>query len=231
MTNSVTFRKENNLELLRFVFASQVLLVHAAEHLSYAIPFNFSHFPGVPAFFFVSGFLIYASYLHSPKHSYFQNRFLRIYHGLTVVTIGGVFLVLYALGLAALLDHKETLFLWFIGQITLGQAYNPDSFRDIGVGVINGSLWTITTEILFYITVPLIVWLEKRISSTVIVLSSISFLIYSIGPALKLESVYRGKTLLDIIALTPIYWGWMFGLGILYVKYFYTINKFISHYA
>lgn len=226
MSNSrITFNKNNNLELLRLLFALQVLIVHSAEHLNYGIPSLLSHFPGVPAFFFVSGFLIYASYLNAPRRYYLENRFLRIFPALAIVTVGGVSLALYAQGIASLFENKEIYLLWFFAQITLGQAYNPDIFRDIGVGVINGSLWTITTEILFYITVPLIVWLEKRIAHTVIILSFISFLIFSIGPTLKLDVIYRGRTIYDIISLTPINWGWMFGLGILAAKNFESIVK------
>lgn len=229
MANPVKFNKDNNLELLRIIFAFQVLIVHAAEHLTYEIPINLNHLPGVPAFFFVSGFLIYASYCNAQKRYYFQNRFLRIFPALVAVTIGGSFLALFALGLSVLSQNGLVFLIWFLGQISLGQAYNPDIFRDIGVGVINGSLWTITTEILFYVMVPFIVWLEKRFSSAVILLSLFSFCIYSMGPALELGPVYRGRTLIDIISLTPIYWGWMFGLGILAVKHFEAIYKYINY--
>ena len=85
----IAFPRNNNLEWLRLIFAVQVVLVHVAEHLKIAIPSVINHFPGVPAFFFVSGFLIYASYLNAPGRRYFENRFLRIYPALVFVTLGG----------------------------------------------------------------------------------------------------------------------------------------------
>ena len=79
--------KKNNLDWLRLMFALQVILIHGLENLkdnsTSAIVSFLHHFPGVPAFFFVSGFLIYASFDKNPSPgSYFKNRFLRLYIGL-----------------------------------------------------------------------------------------------------------------------------------------------------
>src|SRR6266436_40126 len=93
---AVTFPRNNNLEWLRLIFAVQVVFVHAAEHLNFAIPAIIGHFPGVPAFFFVSGFLIYASYLNAPGRRYFENRFLRLFPALVFVTLGGMAVALAA---------------------------------------------------------------------------------------------------------------------------------------
>ena len=57
-----------------------------------------NHLPGVPAFFFVSGFLIYTSYLNAPGIRYFQNRFLRVFPGLVFVSLGGLVVVGIAKG-------------------------------------------------------------------------------------------------------------------------------------
>ena len=62
----INFPKENNLELLRLIFALQVVISHMSSHMGFFIPDFASHFPGVPAFFFVSGLLIYSSYLNAP---------------------------------------------------------------------------------------------------------------------------------------------------------------------
>jgi peptidoglycan/LPS O-acetylase OafA/YrhL len=85
------FPRKNNLEWLRLIFAMQVVFSHASSHLesTFKLPEFISNFPGVPAFFFVSGFLIYSSYLNSPGRRYFLNRFLRLFPGLVMITIGG----------------------------------------------------------------------------------------------------------------------------------------------
>jgi peptidoglycan/LPS O-acetylase OafA/YrhL len=191
-----------------------------------AMPQIIHHFPGVPAFFFVSGFLIYASYMNSPGR-YFENRFLRLYPGLVFVTLGGTVVTLIAHGWSELFNNVKTYTVWFLAQTTLGQAYNPGLFRDVGVGVVNGSLWTLTTEILFYVSVPIIVWMERCFRFTVPVLFALSFVIYATGPTIFTAALYRDKTFYDVIALTPIAWGWMFAAGILAVKYFDHLQRWL----
>lgn len=216
----------NNLNLLRAIFAIQVVVVHVMIHMNLSPPRVLAHFPGVPAFFFVSGFLIYKSYCHAGGRTYFENRFLRLFPALAFVTLGGVLVALVAHGARDLIDHFPTYLGWVLAQVTLGQAWNPDLFRDIGVGVINGSLWTITTEILFYLAVPIIVWLERRFRPTVIVLTALSFAVFALGPWL-LQQPVGGKTVFDFLALTPIVWGWMFGFGILAAKHFDRLTRWI----
>ena len=230
MKKALPFPRKNNLEWLRLIFAMQVLIEHSASHLGYSIPEIIKHFPGVPAFFFVSGFLIYTSYLNAPGFRYFQNRFLRVFPGLFFVTMGGLGVVVASKGLGFVSENLSACLIWFLAQISLGQAFNPGLFRDIGVGVINGALWTITTEIIFYLIVPMLVSLEKIFRNTVLLLSLLSFFFYVFGPSFFNEAIYRDKTLYDIFALTPIVWGWMFGLGILAVKYFEKIKPVLPYF-
>ena len=220
------FPKSNNLNLLRLFFAVQVLVVHAGDHLGQDTPGILSHLAGVPAFFFVSGFLIYSSYLNSPNRHYWENRALRLMPGLLLVTIGSTLLALYVKGINDVLNYPTVYMSWFIGQITLGQAYNPELFREIGVGVLNGSLWTITVEILFYVTVPLIFRIEQHFRHAVVMLTAISFCVYSIGPLVWTTPIYRDKTLFSLLSLTPVVWGWMFGIGIIAVKNFHLVVRY-----
>ncbi len=223
------FPRNNNLEWLRLIFAVQVVFVHAAEHLNFTIPAVIGHFPGVPAFFFVSGFLIYASYLNAPGRRYFENRFLRLFPALVFVTLGSLAVALTAHGWRDLARNFPTYGVWVVSQITLGQVYNPGLFRDIGVGAINGSLWTITTEILFYCSVPILIWLERRFRFSLIVLMALSFTVYVAGPLVWHEAIYRNKTIYDFIAVTPIAWGWMFGFGIVAVKHFDAVQRALKY--
>ena len=223
------FPRNNNLEWLRLIFATQVVVNHAAEHLGLRIPEFIGRFPGVPAFFFVSGFLIYASYLNAPGRRYFENRFLRLFPGLLLVTLGGALVALVAHGWRDLVANYQVYALWTLAQTTLGQAYNPALFRDVGIGVMNGALWTLTTEILFYLAVPVLVRAERHSRFVVPVLIAASYAVYVAGPSTLDQQVYGDTTAYNLIALTPIAWGWMFGFGILAVKHFATVQRWLKY--
>ena len=227
--------KENNLDWLRLLFAFQVLLIHGLEDLMSASSSPFAsllhHFPGVPAFFFVSGFLIYASFDKNPRiNGYAKNRFFRLWPGLVFVTLGGLSVVLYAHAKLGYLDiNLDTYFIWFLSQISVGQAWNPGDFSNVGLGVINGALWTITVEIIFYISVPIIYWLEKKFDGVVISLFFLSFFFYCFGDKIFQDITFAGKKLFDYFSLTPVVWGWMFLLGTLAYKHMAKIEQYFKY--
>jgi len=47
---------------------------------------------------------------------------------------------------------------WVVGQISFVQFDNPELMREFGTGVANGSLWTISVELQFYLMVPVILF-------------------------------------------------------------------------
>lgn len=149
----------NNFDFIRLIAALQVVFLHTVEHLNVPVNKQFislvSLFPGVPIFFLISGFLISASYEKSRSNikRYFENRLLRIFPALWVcffVSIATVF-IFYDLNVD-LLDFL----IWSLAQLSFIQFYNPDFLRGYGVGVLNGSLWTITVELQFYIAIPML---------------------------------------------------------------------------
>ena len=78
------FFRLNNFDFIRLIAALQVALVHGITHLEVKIlnPFlDFLNlFPGVPIFFFLSGFLISASWERNSNVKNFSlNRFYRIF--------------------------------------------------------------------------------------------------------------------------------------------------------
>ena len=52
------YQKKNNFNLLRLLFALQVFYVHLREDFQLPELIGLTYFPGVPGFFFVSGFLM-----------------------------------------------------------------------------------------------------------------------------------------------------------------------------
>lgn len=224
---ALPFPRTNNLEWLRLIFALQVVVSHTLTNVGIGAPQVLEHFPGVPAFFFVSGFLVYASYQNAGGAQYFANRALRLFPGLVFVTLGGLAVMVTGLGVDHLLQHPGSYAAWFVSQITLGQWYNPSFFRGIGLGVINGSLWTITTEMLFYVCVPVLAWLQQRFRLAIVAAAAASFVLYAVGPTQLNMVVYRNKSLYDVLALTPLVWGWMFAAGMLAVQHFAALQRWI----
>ena len=93
---STAFLRQNNFDLLRFLFAFVVLLVHAhvlsgADELSILSEVLSSEI-AVRSFFVVSGFLIFMSYENSRSlRSYFEKRVRRIYpayFSIVVICVG-----------------------------------------------------------------------------------------------------------------------------------------------
>jgi peptidoglycan/LPS O-acetylase OafA/YrhL len=152
----------NNFDLVRLAAALQVAIHHSLGHLQVAqvdwpILRLTSLFPGVPIFFFVSGFLISKSFERNPVlHEYALNRALRIYPALFVC----LFVSLALVWIAGYFDvtgvQWSQVLPWALGQISFVQFYNPDFLRGYGTGVLNGSLWTIAVELQFYFLVPVL---------------------------------------------------------------------------
>ena len=157
---------KNNFDLIRLVAALQVVLFHLIHHfhLSGLEWFNriILPFPGVPIFFFVSGLLISAAWDRNPSlRIFFLNRFYRIFPGLWVCVLVSVVSLLFFYDIKVLKENFALLLLWIGGQSTIFQLWNPGFLRNYGLGVVNGSLWTISVELCFYLFVPVFYWFLK----------------------------------------------------------------------
>lgn len=155
----------NNFDLIRLVAAGQVLALHAIAHLDAdslrPLAIALWYFPGVPVFFVISGFLISMSWDRAPSlRQYLWNRMLRIYPALWVCLAVSIAIFMAAGVRPSLREFMP----WLVAQLTIVQFYNPDFLRGFGVGVINGSLWTIAVELQFYIFLPLFALVLRRLS-------------------------------------------------------------------
>jgi peptidoglycan/LPS O-acetylase OafA/YrhL len=115
-------------------------------------------------FFIVSGFLITASLAHCATFTeYLRNRVLRIYPGLWAMTLVTVVL-LVAFGQINAATPKLALFGYVLGQSTVFQPLlGHGLFRSFGTGSVNGVLWTLTTELQFYLLLPVLLWACNRL--------------------------------------------------------------------
>lgn len=157
----MTISRKNNFDLIRLIAAFQVLIWHGAVHLDvseklYDILVVLYHFPGVPIFFTISGFLISFSLERNnfQLKQYFKNRSLRIFPALWVCTILTAFL-LFAFGKVG---SAKDFITWFFAQITFFQFYTSESLKTWGTGHPNGSLWSIAVELQFYLVLPFVLY-------------------------------------------------------------------------
>jgi peptidoglycan/LPS O-acetylase OafA/YrhL len=213
----------NNFDLIRLFAATQVALSHITGHLGFESPLIsfLSLFPGVPIFFFVSGYLIYGSYEQSTKSlntnlNFFVKRFLRIFPALWLCFLISIISIWYS-GFFEKVSFTTVEFLtWSITQNTIFQFYNPDFMRAYGVGVINGILWTICVEIQFYLLTPFIFFFLNKfkfglIGIVLLILTCINLLNANLNDG---SNVYY-----KLFSVSFMPWLYMFMLGSLAYKY------------
>ena len=227
--------ERNNFDLLRLIAASQVALVHGIEHLEveilYPVAKYLAFIPGVPIFFFLSGLLISAAWERNPDfRSFLGNRFYRIFPGLWFC----VFLSIVIIVLCGSIFNENMpyflLVLWGFLQATLLPQWNPEFLNWFGIGVVNGSLWTIPVELCFYLILPVVYTVSMRlgtgINSMFAVLLAISLIVFYmlilINPVSDLQLLVS-----KIIGFTPIPWFWMFCFGVFAQRFIKTVHPFI----
>lgn len=225
----IKINRQNNFDIIRLFAAFQVAILHINEHLKINNPNNLWQgflecirpFPGVPIFFTISGFLIFASYDNNPSlKKYFKNRYLRIYPLLYVMTI--VTTLLLIIFTTSPVPFKD-LIIWFAAQVTLFQYYTPSTFRYFGVGTPNGSLWTIPVELEFYLLVPLLYFLNKKFGNIILlVLAASSFVAYTFIPHSSLPIVYK-----KLFETSILYYFLHFTVGIFLYLYFNKIKNIL----
>jgi peptidoglycan/LPS O-acetylase OafA/YrhL len=219
--------KINNFDLIRLFAALQVVLIHGAEHFHVSLgPLAILRlFPGVPIFFFISGFLITQSWENikvDKVKTFTLNRIFRLYPGLTICLLVSLALVFSTGYIQKQSISFPQLGLWGLAQLTFVQFYNPDFFRSYGVGVVNGSLWTICVELQFYLVTPLIVWLIRKHRWTAVAIFLFSVVLHSINENFNPKDTLGWK----LFAVTFAPWVFMFMAGA-YVALHKGIRDFV----
>jgi peptidoglycan/LPS O-acetylase OafA/YrhL len=183
-------RTENNFDALRLAFACIVFLFHACALSQRAELAALGRWlaPGiaVKGFFVVSGYLVYMSCERSQSlRHYFEKRIRRLYPAYCTVILAGVIAGAFFSD-AALADY-----LWS-GATAKYLAANlafanflaprlPGLFADNPIQAVNGALWTLKIEVMYYLLVPAI-WSVARRTSAVVTLPALYALsvIYSL---------------------------------------------------
>ena len=231
------FFRLNNFDFIRLFAASQVALVHGITHLEVEVlnPYlDFLNlFPGVPIFFFLSGFLISASWERNSNVTNFSlNRFYRIFPGLWGCILFSILLIfLFSFVLGENVNYFQLLY-WLVMQGTFFPQWNPDFLSWFGVGVVNGSLWTIPVELTFYFFLPLIYFVSSsnkiKLEYLLLFLALLSFSTFYFLINFEIDS---GLYLLfkKILSISFIPWIGMFCLGVLAQRYVEILHKYLAN--
>lgn len=162
--------RANNFDAIRLTLAAVVAAVHVAVLSGEAglawIPRVLSSSLAVKAFFVVSGFLIVMSFEHSANwRAYAERRVRRLYPAYAVVIVLSALALWLVSGRSApeyfgpswwKYVAANLAFLNFLAP-TLPGVFDANAIRTV-----NGALWTLKVEVLFYAAVPFLVWLCRR---------------------------------------------------------------------
>lgn len=162
-------KRENCIDFVRYLFAFFIIYVHYLSLADLDYLYFISGWNVVKIFFMISGFFVVYSYLKKPDLKvYASKRLRRIIPAYVLIVllcfIAGIFLTTLPVG--EYLTSSETykylfanlFFLNFI-QPSLPGVFESDAMVNAAM---NGSLWTMKIEVMFYVTVPIIVEFMRR---------------------------------------------------------------------
>jgi len=163
--------KHNNFDLLRFLFASTVMLVHAhvlsrQPQLAFLSEWLSSEV-AVRAFFVVSGLLVFMSYDKTRNVAlYAEKRLRRIYPAYFTV-VAGCALLLFLVSTSGAGDYFGGGFVQYLAAnfvfLNFVHPGLPGVFGGNALSEVNGALWTLKIEVMFYLAVPIFAWLFGRL--------------------------------------------------------------------
>ena len=220
----------NSFNALRLFAAGQVVFMHSVAHLKLesiraSLVFDLlAYFPGVPIFFFISGFLITDSYLRRPSlPRYGSRRILRIYPGLFVnILVLELVVIAFSQHNFWHVDGLDFALYEFVYATTassnLAQAVIGTSGSAMGgsflVDYPSGVLWTLTVELCFYLMLPAILLVRHigknwLIVSVALIVCGSLWLSWVYGDYINQSGPQR------LLSLTAVPYLWMFGIGML----------------
>jgi peptidoglycan/LPS O-acetylase OafA/YrhL len=156
--------RDNNFNLVRFLAASLVILHHAKPNIQvFATLTGGRESAGSLAvlfFFVISGFLITQSFAGSSLKAFIAARVLRIFPALWVAVPFSIVVASFASAMpwGRFLTHPQTLKFWLHDSFLWDLQYNlPGAFLHVPIARdVNGSLWTLPTEMRMYMVCALL---------------------------------------------------------------------------
>jgi peptidoglycan/LPS O-acetylase OafA/YrhL len=161
-TGSALGADRNNFDLLRLSFAVAVAAYHlpllAGWDTSLTQPdgaLSVAAEIAVQGFFVISGYLVYASLRRSSLRTYAEKR-------VRVVVVCALAAVAFEPAARADLAGVATYLGWNLALLNFMAPTLPGVFAENAITAVNGALWTIKIEVMFYIILPALVWMLDR---------------------------------------------------------------------
>ncbi len=161
-------RRDNCFDFMRYLFAFSLILAHFCTITEREQFWFITGSMRVKAFFTITGFLVTYSFLRRDCNivSYAQKRFARIIPAYIITIIFCMILGWWVTSLSTedFFSSKQT-WKYFISNIFMLNWLEPElpnTFQNNPWPQMNGSLWSMKQEVLFYIAVPFIIMIMKR---------------------------------------------------------------------
>ncbi len=157
----------NNFNLLRLLFAASVAVYHicllgglAPQLTEAGGAFSLAAEIGVHGFFVLSGYLVYASCERSRSTwDYAVKRVRRLYPAYFVVILASVAGALIFSAEARANQYEVLDYLgWNLLFLNFVHPDLPGVFSGSSIQAVNGALWTLKIEVMFYMALPFLVW-------------------------------------------------------------------------
>ena len=203
--------KKNNFDLIRLILSSTVFLVHASvlsqkEELS-IITKILSSEVAVNAFFVISGFLVTFSFCNAASSKdYFQKRIRRIYPAYVFVIIISALVGFFLTDLPFKNYVSLDLIKYIVANLSflnIIQPALPGVFGNNSMPAVNGALWTIRFEVLFYTIIPVFSYLLIRFNKKFMAFAVVPAIILTVHVSALYAETIQGSPLSMLLKITP----------------------------
>ena len=205
---------DNCLDIIRLLCTFTVFFGHFLTHfnLDHSLLNEMAYFVrGVPVFFFMSGLFVARSLEYNDTKSFLKKRAFRIFPELWVCVLLNLVIILISMGARGV--RFRDIIIYLATQLTVFQFYTVPWFRGYGVGVPNGALWTISSDIQFYIVAIFTAkWLSKRKFRTQLIIAAALMLLDRL---LELYKSMYAEIIYKLLQCIFIPFAWIFLLGMI----------------
>ena len=169
-------KKDNCFDFLRYLFAYLLIVSHFCVLTGHTEGVFLAGDICVKAFFFMSGFLVTYSFIRREGDwkSYAVRRFVRIVpaYAFTVLCCIIAGCCVTSLSVSEYITSPHTLKYAFCNLLMLNwlEPSLPGVFESNGMSAVNGSLWGMKFETLFYVCIPVLILIVGRIGKKSVLL-------------------------------------------------------------